>query len=122
MGLPSLATAALIGMGMAATRGRHLRHLRRRPLSTEGKAERRPRHPRQDQGRELDSLFDETGVPLHPELMLELDAIKRDRIGGLMLTRDWGDRRPWPTWPTPDTRPHAHEPQGEGDHPRRWPA
>jgi hypothetical protein len=29
-------------------------------------------------------LFDpETGVPLYPELMTELDAIKRDRIGGL---------------------------------------
>jgi hypothetical protein len=31
--------------------------------------------------------------------MAELDAIKRDRIGGLMLVRDWGDRGPWPTWP-----------------------
>src|SRR5215831_18860170 len=47
-------------------------------------------------------LFDDKGVPLFPELMAELDAIKRDRIGGLMITRDWGDRRPWPTWPTPD--------------------
>jgi len=47
-------------------------------------------------------LFDEDGVPLFPELMSELDAIKRERIGGLMLCRDWGDRRPWPTWPTPD--------------------
>src|SRR5262249_14194935 len=46
-------------------------------------------------------LFDE-GVPLYPELMAELDAIKRGRIGGLMLTRDWGDRQPWPTWPQPD--------------------
>jgi hypothetical protein len=44
-------------------------------------------------------LFDEAGVPLYPELMAELDAIKRERIGGLMLRRDWGDRRPWPTWP-----------------------
>ena len=26
----------------------------------------------------------------HPELMAELDAIKRDRIGSLMLRRDWG--------------------------------
>ena len=43
-----------------------------------------------------------TGVPLYPELMAELDAIKRERIGGLMLCRDWGDRRPWPTWPKPD--------------------
>jgi hypothetical protein len=47
-------------------------------------------------------LFDETGLPLYPELMAELDAIKRDRIGGLMLRRDWGDRALWPTWPTPD--------------------
>src|SRR5262249_32276819 len=46
-------------------------------------------------------LFDK-GVPLYPELMAELDAIKRGRIGGLMLTRDWGDRQPWPTWPNPD--------------------
>lgn len=42
------------------------------------------------------------GVPLYPELMAELDAVKRERIGGLMLTRDWGDRAPWPTWPQPD--------------------
>jgi hypothetical protein len=46
-------------------------------------------------------LFDETGVPLYPELMAELDAIKRERIGGLMLRRDWGDRSPWPTRPQP---------------------
>ena len=43
-----------------------------------------------------------SGVPLYPELMAELDAIKRERIGGLMLRRDWGDAPPWPTWPTPD--------------------
>lgn len=49
-------------------------------------------------------LFDEAGVPLYPELMAELDAIKRERIGGLMLRRDWGTRGPWPTWPDP-TRP-----------------
>jgi len=42
-------------------------------------------------------LFDDAGVPLFPELMAELDALKKDRIGGLMLRRDWGDRRPWPT-------------------------
>jgi hypothetical protein len=29
--------------------------------------------------------------------MAELDALKKDRIGGLMLRRDWSDRRPWPT-------------------------
>ena len=44
-------------------------------------------------------LFDDAGTPLYPELMAELDAIKHDRIGGFMLVRDWGDRRPWPTWP-----------------------
>ena len=47
-------------------------------------------------------LFDDNGVPLYPELMAELDAIKRQRIGGLMLRRDWGTRAPWPTWPTPE--------------------
>jgi hypothetical protein len=47
-------------------------------------------------------LFGDAGVPLYPELMCELDAIKRGRIGGLMLCRDWGDRGPWPTWPTPN--------------------
>jgi hypothetical protein len=47
-------------------------------------------------------LFDDAGVPLYPELMSELDAIKRERIGGLMLCRDWGDRAPWPTWPAPN--------------------
>src|SRR5262245_28375164 len=47
-------------------------------------------------------LFDDNGVPLYPELMGELDAIKRERIGGPMLRRDWGTRAPWPTWPTPE--------------------
>ena len=42
-------------------------------------------------------LFDEDDVPLFPELMTELDAVKRERIGGLMLRRDWGERGPWPT-------------------------
>lgn len=47
-------------------------------------------------------LFGDNGVPLYPELMAELDALKRERIGGLMLRRDWGEHAPWPTWPTPD--------------------
>jgi hypothetical protein len=29
-------------------------------------------------------LYDNTGMPLYPELMAELDATKRERIGGLM--------------------------------------
>lgn len=40
--------------------------------------------------------------------MLELDAIKRERIGGLMLRRDWGARGPWPTWPKPDMPDFTH--------------
>jgi hypothetical protein len=42
-------------------------------------------------------LLDDNGVPLYPELMAELDALKKDRIGGLMLRRDWGGQTPWPT-------------------------
>jgi hypothetical protein len=53
-------------------------------------------------------LFDDDGTPLYPELMAELDAIKRDRIGGLMLCRDWGKRGPWPTWPRPDEPDFTH--------------
>jgi hypothetical protein len=46
-------------------------------------------------------LFDEnTGMPFFPVLMAELDAIKKTRIAGLMLRRDWGNQDPWPTWPT----------------------
>ena len=40
--------------------------------------------------------------------MAELDVIKRDRIGGLMLVRDWGKRGPWPTWPKPDQPDFTH--------------
>lgn len=37
-------------------------------------------------------LFDpDSGVPLYPELMARLDAIKRNRISGLMIVRDWKD-------------------------------
>jgi hypothetical protein len=53
-------------------------------------------------------LFDDAGVPLYPELMTELDEIKRNRIGGLMLCRDWGNRGPWPTWPKPDMPDFTH--------------
>ncbi|TAI60310.1 hypothetical protein [Bradyrhizobium sp. Leo170] len=53
-------------------------------------------------------LLDDAGVALYPELMSELDAIKRERIGGLMLRRDWGGRGPWPTWPKPDMPDFTH--------------
>jgi hypothetical protein len=53
-------------------------------------------------------LFEDNGAALYPELMAELDALKRERIGGLMLRRDWGDRAPWPTWPTLDQTDLTH--------------
>jgi hypothetical protein len=53
-------------------------------------------------------LFDDAGAPLYPELMAELDAIKRQRIGGLMLCRDWGDQGPWPTTPKPGETDLTH--------------
>lgn len=53
-------------------------------------------------------LIDDAGAAIYPELMVELDAIKRQRIGGLMLCRDWGERGPWPTWPRPDQPDFTH--------------
>src|SRR6516225_1397689 len=41
-------------------------------------------------------------------MMAELDAIKRERIGGLMLRRDWGKMGPWPTGPQPDAPDFTH--------------
>lgn len=61
-------------------------------------------------------LFDpeSPGVPLFPELMARLDAIKRERIGGLMLVRDWKDDKegrplPWPTGNKGDLTYMRHE-------------
>jgi hypothetical protein len=103
MGLASLATAALIGWEW----------LQRQTdiFGTFSVAHYRPKdHPNavlvkhEKTGEEnwVPLLDPETGAQLYPELMAELDAVKRERIGGLMLRRDWGDRGPWPTWPTPD--------------------
>ena len=97
MGYPSLATAALIGWEWLQREeaifgvfdATHYRPKERLYAV-------RVLHPKTDEENWV-PLFDDTGVPLYPELMLELDAIKQDRIGGLMLCRDWGDRRPWPT-------------------------
>src|SRR5215475_1646832 len=48
-------------------------------------------------------LFDEqTGAPFFPVLISELGAVKRTRIAGLMLRRDWGKHDPWPTFPKED--------------------
>lgn len=53
-------------------------------------------------------LIDDAGTLLYPELMAELDDIKRQRIGGLMLCRDWGKRLPWPTYPKPNEPDFTH--------------
>jgi hypothetical protein len=97
LGFPSLATAALIGWEWLQREEDifgtlDLTHYRpkERPQAV------RVLHEKTGQENWI-PLFDDAGVPLYPELMAELDAIKRDRIGGLMLCRDWGDRRPWPT-------------------------
>jgi hypothetical protein len=39
--------------------------------------------------------------------MAELDVIKRERIAGLMIRRDWGERAPWPPWPFADKPDHV---------------
>jgi hypothetical protein len=107
MGLPSLATAALIGWEW----------LQREVdiFATFSVAHYRPKD-RPDTVRVIHHKTKEEnyvplfkdGVPLYPELMAELDAVKRDRIGGLMLCRDWGDHRPWPTWARADQPDFAH--------------
>ena len=107
MGLPSLATAALIGWEW----------LQRETdiFATFSVAHYRPKefpdmarvihHKTKEEN--YVPLF-QNGAPLYPELMAELDAIKRERIGGLMLCRDWGDRSPWPSWPKPDQPDFTH--------------
>jgi len=108
LGLQSLATAALIGWEWLQ---------RGEDIFATFKAEHYRPKERSNMVRVIDEktrseswipLFDETGVALYPELMAELDAIKRERIGGLMLCRDWGERGPWPTWPKPDMPDFTH--------------
>jgi len=108
MGLPSLATAALIAWEwlqrerdiFATLDVGHYRP-KERPQAV------RVVHSKTGEENWI-PLFDDKGVALYPELIAELDAIKRRRIGGLMLTRDWGDRRPWPTWATPEDADLTH--------------
>jgi hypothetical protein len=82
------------------------------------------RHEKTDEKNWVPLFNLDTRAPLYPELMAELDAIKRERIPPgvlvlpgqqpeqfdrlLMLRRDWGDRGPWPTWPTPDDPDLTH--------------
>jgi hypothetical protein len=102
MGLSSLATAALIGwewlqreVDIFGTFDVTHYRPKERPHAV------RVVHEKTREENWIPLLDPETGAPLYPELMAELDAIKRERIGGLMLRRDWGDRALWPAWPTP---------------------
>jgi hypothetical protein len=107
LGFPSLATAALIGWEwvqrgidiFATFEAAHYRP-KERPNAVHVRHEKTGEHG-------WVPLFDDKGVPLYPELTAELDAIKRERIAGLMIRRDWGDRAPWPTWPKPDEPDHV---------------
>jgi hypothetical protein len=108
MGLPSLATGALMGWEW----------LQREVdiFATFDVSHYRPKdHP--NMVRVIDAktsteswrpLFTDDGAAVYPELMAELDTIKRERIGGLMLCRDWGARGPWPSWPKPDQPDFTH--------------
>jgi hypothetical protein len=101
MGMPSLATAALISWEWCQRvknvfTSFSVEHYRPREHPSEAFVV----HTKTNESFWMDLFYE--GAPIFPELMAELDAIKRERIGGLMITRDWGDRRPWPTWPTDD--------------------
>jgi hypothetical protein len=102
MGYPSLATAALIAWEWVQRR----EDIFGKFEAAHYRPKERPNSARVIHAKTREEawwpLFDDKGVPLHPELQSELDAIKRERIGGLMIVRDWGDRAPWPTWPRPD--------------------
>lgn len=98
MGFPSLATAALIGWEWLQREidifdTFEVTHYRpkERPNSV------RVVHEKTQEENWIPLLDERTGVPLYPELMAELDAIKKTRIAGLMLRRDWGKQDPWPT-------------------------
>jgi hypothetical protein len=102
-GLPSLATAALIGwewlqreVDIFATFQVSDYRPKERPNAV------RVIHEKTNEENWIPLFDEETGAPFYPELMAELDVIKRTRIAGLMLRRDWGKQAPWPTWPNPE--------------------
>jgi hypothetical protein len=102
-GLPSLATAALIGWEwlqreidiFATFEAAHYRP-NERPNAV------RVVHEKTGEENWIPLFDDQTGGPFFPVLMAELDALKRTRIAGLMLRRDWGKHDPWPTFPKED--------------------
>jgi hypothetical protein len=108
MGLPSLATAALIGWEwlqreidiFATFEVGHYRP-KEHPNAV------RVVHEKTGEENWI-PLINAAGAPFFPELMAELDIIKRARIAGLMLRRDWGKHAPWPTWPKKDETDLTH--------------
>jgi hypothetical protein len=101
MGYPSLATAALIGWEwlqrevdiFATFEVAHYRP-KEHPNAV------RVVHEKTGEQNWIPLFDDRTGAPFFPVLMAELDTIKKTRIAGLMLRRDWGNQDPWPTWAT----------------------
>jgi hypothetical protein len=61
-----------------------------------------------------------TTYPVYPELMVELDAIKRDRTGGLMLCPGLGRARNMAEAGSAGL--HARGPHSQRSHPRGWPS
>jgi hypothetical protein len=98
VGYPSLATAALIGWEwlqreidiLDTFEVGHCRP-KERPNAV------RVIHEKTGEENWIPLLDERTGAPLYPELMAELDTLKKVRIAGLMLRRDWGKQAPWPT-------------------------
>jgi hypothetical protein len=66
-------------------------------------------------------LLSDAGAPFFPVLMAELDALKKTRIAGLMLRREWGKQDPWPTYPKEGEIDLTHmSRKGQGSDPRGW--
>ena len=94
LGYPSLATAALIGWEWLQREEDIFASFDVPHYRPKERPEHGARRAREDPRGKLGAAVRRRGVPLYPELMAELDALKRDRIGGLMLRRDWGERGP----------------------------
>jgi hypothetical protein len=92
MGLSSLATAALIGwewlqreVGIFATFEVGHYRPKEHPNAV------RVVHEKTGEENWIPLFNEQTGVSFFPDLMAELDAVKKTCIAGLMLRRDWGE-------------------------------
>jgi hypothetical protein len=98
MGYPSLATAALIAWEWVPRK----KNIFVTFVAEHYRPKEQPNSVRILHGKNEEEnwipLYDKDG-PLYPELMAELDAIKRTRIAGVMIRRDKPPHDPWPTFP-----------------------